>query len=134
MWRRIGSGLALLVPLGLTAAIAGGDERVLFVWLTLGLPFAGAVWAAAQRGLSGSLVLGALATLFLFADLVAMLTSPAACCYGIVCCGLHGATAVLSARLADLVAARRRARFHASVRRGLATFRELKRTPRSPYR
>jgi hypothetical protein len=111
-----------------------GDERVLFVWLTLGLPFAGAVWAVAQRGLSHGVVFGALASLFLFADLIAVLTSPAACCYGIVFCGLHGATAVLSARLADILAARRRARFHASVRRGLATFRALKRTPRSAYR
>lgn len=134
MWWRIGSGLTLLLPLGLTAAIALGDARVLFVWLALGLPFAGAVWAVAQRGFSPSLVLGGLATLFLFADLIAVLASPDACCCAIVCGGLHGAIAVLSARLAEILAARQRARFHASVRRGLATFRELKRAPRSAYR
>jgi hypothetical protein len=133
-WRRVGSGSLLLLPLAITAWLAGVDDGLFLLWVAIGLPLAGAGWAAVQRGFSGNVVLGSLVAVFLIADVVAMLASREACCYSIVFATLHGATAVLSGRLAERVAAGRRARLYGSVRRGLATFRELRRAPRSAYR
>jgi hypothetical protein len=131
---RASSSLWLSGLLAGSFALASGDSRILLAWLALVMPLSIAAWAALQRGFSGRAVLVASLGILVVADVAAMVLNQDACCLAAFVAPVHGAISVLAARLTERMESHRRARFFASVRRGLALFRDLRRSQTGPYR